>query len=60
MKPRGIPASTIALLVSGLLILATGTYTENGGFQLAGAIVLAVGVLLALRQATGRRDGGGR
>lgn len=58
MSPRGISASTIALLVSGLVVLGTGTYTDNGGFQLAGAILLVVGVLLALRQATSRRDGG--
>ena len=48
---------TIALLVTGLFILATGAYTDNGGFQLAGALVLLVGVLLGLNQAAGRDDG---
>lgn len=43
---------SVALLVSALLVLAVGAYTGNGGFQLAGAIMLVSGLILALRQAT--------
>ena len=50
--------STIALAVAAGLILSVGLYTENGGFQLAGALIAVVAVVVALSQArsTGRHD----
>lgn len=55
MSLKPITSSTIALLVAALLILGVGIYTDNGGFQLAGGLVLVAGVLLAFPQA-GKRD----
>lgn len=52
---KKIKSSTVALLVGGLLLLLVGTYTENGGFQFAGALLLFVSVIIALRQAGSRR-----
>jgi hypothetical protein len=53
MNLKNVGTSTVALLVCGLFILATGWYTDNGGFQLAGALVLLAGVLRAYHEARG-------
>ena len=54
MNLRQISSSAIALLLTAVFILAVGTYTDNGGFQLAGALILVVGAILAFNQARGR------
>lgn len=53
MKLTQITPGTVALAVAGVLILAVGTYTANGGLQLAGGLVLLVAILLAIRDASG-------
>jgi hypothetical protein len=58
MNLKQIKSSTIALLVAGVLILAVGTYTTNGGFQLAGGLVLLVAIILAISQASSRAGAG--
>lgn len=58
MNLKQIKSSTIALFVAAVLILAVGTYTTNGGFQLAGGLVLLVAIILAISQA-GSRAGTG-
>ncbi|MFC3715055.1 hypothetical protein ACFONC_02665 [Luteimonas soli] len=58
MNLKQIKSSTIALLVAGVLILSVGTYTTNGGFQLAGGLVLLVAIILAISQASNRTDTG--
>ncbi|MCB1568732.1 MAG: hypothetical protein KDI69_07980 [Xanthomonadales bacterium] len=58
MNLKQIKSSTVALLVAGVLILSVGTYTTNGGFQLAGGLVLLVAIILAISQAS-RRSGTG-
>jgi hypothetical protein len=57
MRLKNVKSNSYALLVASVVILLTGTYTDNGGFQLAGGIILLVGLLLALGQATGRNAG---
>lgn len=54
MNLNQIKSSTIALLVAGVLIFVVGTYTTNGGFQLAGGMVLLVAIILAISQARSR------
>lgn len=54
MNLRQISSSAIALLVAALFLIAAGTYTGNGGFQLAGVLVLVVAAILAFNQARGR------
>ena len=54
MKLRQIKSSTVSLFVAALLMLVTGTYTDNGGFQLAGAILLVVVLITAFNQARDR------
>lgn len=49
MNPKQHTSSTIALLVTGVLVFGVGTYTQNGGFQLAGGLICLVAVILALR-----------
>ena len=49
MNARQLTSSTIALLVAGIVIFGVGTYTQNGGFQLAGGLVCLVAVIMALR-----------
>lgn len=49
MNPKQLTSSTIALLVAGVLVFGVGTYTQNGGFQLAGGLICLVAVILALR-----------
>ncbi|WP_154659581.1 hypothetical protein [Arenimonas composti] len=56
MNLKQITPSTFALLVAGLLVLVVGTYTANGGFQLAGGLILLVGVILAFSQACRRQN----
>ena len=53
MNLKNVAAGTFALLVAGLLIAGVGTYTQNGGFQLAGALVLLAGLVVAVKQAFG-------
>ena len=54
MNLKQIKSSTLTLLVCGLLMLLVGTYTANGGFQLAGAMLVVICLILALSQATGK------
>jgi hypothetical protein len=56
MNLKQIKSSTLALLVCGLFILLVGTYTENGGFQLAGAMLVVICLILALSQAAGKNS----
>ena len=58
MNLKQIKSNTIALLVAGVLILTVGTYTTNGGFQLAGGLVLLVAIILAISQASNRAGTG--
>jgi len=58
MNLRRVTRGTFALLVAGLVVLATGVYTDNGGFQLAGALFLLVGLIAAINQASERTDSG--
>lgn len=53
MNVKQIKPATVAIAVAGLLVLAVGTYTANGGFQLAGGLFLLVTVILAVNQAGG-------
>ena len=53
MNLKNIAAGTFALLVAGLFIAGVGTYTHNGAFQLAGALVLLAGLIVAIKQALG-------
>jgi ABC-type transport system involved in cytochrome bd biosynthesis fused ATPase/permease subunit len=57
MALRNIKPTTLALLLAALVMLAVGTYTDNGGFQLAGVILLVVVLITAFNQA---RDRGSR
>lgn len=54
MKLKQIKSGTVSLFVAALLMLATGTYTDNGGFQLAGVILLVVVLITAFNQARDR------
>lgn len=54
MNLKQIKPSTVSLLVCGLLMILVGTYTDNGGFQLAGAMLALICVILALSQAGGK------
>ena len=56
MSLKKISSGTIAILVGALFVFATGTYTENSGFQLAGSLVLIVGCILAFNQLRDRDD----
>lgn len=56
MNLKQIKSGTISLLVAGVLMLVVGTYTANGGFQLAGGLLLVVTVILAISQAASRTD----
>jgi hypothetical protein len=46
-----IKPTAIALLLAALFIIMVGTYTDNGGFQLAGFIMLFVAFITAFNQA---------
>ena len=52
MNRTHLAPGTIALLVAGIFVVAVGTYTRNGGFQLAGGLICLVAVMLALRGAS--------
>lgn len=54
MNLKQITSSTLALLVAAVFMLLTGVYTDNGGFQLAGALLLVVALILAFNQGRGR------
>lgn len=56
MNLRQVRSGTFALFVAGVLVLLAGTYTENGGFQLAGGLFLLVSAILAFNQASGQGD----
>lgn len=58
MQIKRMKSTTVALIVAGLLVLAVGTYTSNGGFQLAGGLFLLVAIVRAISQA-GSGDGHG-
>lgn len=53
MDLKRITPDAIALCVSAFLLVAVGVSTDNGGFTLAGGIMLVVGALLAWQQARG-------
>jgi hypothetical protein len=55
MNLKNIKSTTNALLVAGLVMLLTGTYTDNGGFQLAGGMLIVITLILALGQATSKK-----
>lgn len=50
MNSFKLNASTLAILIVGLLVGAIGFYTENSGFVAAGAIFLITGVILFIKQ----------
>jgi hypothetical protein len=54
MNLKQITSSTISLIVAAILLLVVGTYTENSGFQLAGAILLTITSITAFNQARKR------
>ena len=54
MNLKQITSSTISLIVAAILLLVVGTYTENSGFQLAGAILLTITIITAFNQARKR------
>ena len=56
MNLRKIRSSSVALLVAAAVVFGTGTYTQNGGFQVAGLLILVGGLALAYNQ--GRNDKG--
>ena len=51
MNPKNVQSSAIAMLLGALFLLAAGTYTDNGGIQLAGGILLVVALIVAFNQA---------
>jgi hypothetical protein len=51
MSLSRIRPSTIAIAVAAGLTVLVGTYTENEGFQLAGALFAVVAVVMAINQA---------
>ena len=51
MSLSRIRPPTIALAVAAGVTLLVGTYTENSGFQLAGALFALVSVVMAINQA---------
>ena len=54
MNLKQITSSTISLIVAAILLLVVGTYTENSGFQLAGAILLTITIITGFNQARKR------
>lgn len=57
VTPKPVSSTAIALIVAALLTLVSGIYTDNGGFQLAGAMVFLVAVVLAIKElGDGRRE----
>ena len=54
MNLKRVKPSTVSLLLCGFFILLVGTYTENGGFQLAGVMLAVICLILALGQATSK------
>ena len=54
MQLSQIKPTTIALLLAALVMVVVGTYTDNGGFQLAGFILLFVAFVTAFNQAHGQ------
>lgn len=57
MNLKKISATTCSLLVAGLAMLLTGSYTDNGGFQLAGGMLIFIALILALGEAGGKNPG---
>lgn len=56
MNLKQIASSTIALLITAVLVLLTGTYTDNAGFQLTGTLLFVTALILAFNQARNRGD----
>lgn len=54
MSFKNIKLTTYTLFLAGLAMLLSGTYTENGGFQLAGGMLMFIASILALGQARGK------
>lgn len=55
MKSKLLRSPSFSLFVAGLVSLLVGTYTGNGGFQLAGGMLCFISVLLWLAQ-RGKRN----
>lgn len=56
MNFKQIKSDSIGLFVGSIILFAVGSYTDNGGFQFAGGIMLVVATSLALNQAAKRSD----
>ena len=56
MNIKRVKTDTIAMLLAGAFVAGVGAYTDNGGFQLAGGILLVVAAILALKQAGSERQ----
>ena len=56
MNLKHIKSTSYALLVAGLVMLLTGTYTDNGGFQVAGGMLIFITLIIALGQAGGKKS----
>lgn len=56
MNFRQIKPATFALMVAGILVLVVGAYTGNGGFKLAGGLILLPALILGFTQASKRPD----
>jgi len=52
MHFKKIKSNSIGLLAGSILLLAVGAYSDNGGFQFAGGIMLVVALILAFNQAS--------
>ena len=49
-------SSSISLALGGVFVFGVGAYPENGGFKLAGCILIVVGVIGVLNQNRGNSD----
>ena len=53
MNLRNIKSSSVSLILASGFLLAVGANSENGGIQMAGGILLVVGLISAFNQARG-------
>ena len=51
-----IRPTTVALAIAAGMMVLVGSYTDNGGFQLAGLIVGVVAVITGFNQARSRGE----
>ncbi len=54
MKLEETVSNTVGLIVGALLLFVVGTYTENGGFQFAGVLMM-ISAVLSLNAALGKQ-----